>query len=209
MVSSPFHWPASTCVASFPINQNALAEIDRASKYRFDGPTSEESKILGRELWDSIRDSSPLFSHDDPDWLGLSQRPSGLRTSTFDVNTGLRIGFHLDSWDRIALNQRNFTRNRLCINLGSRTRSLLFVPADIGSVLHALSNDSAVHSANIGERFCRRFPSAPVLELEIPPGHAYLAPTENIIHDGHSDPSPAPDLTIAWIGHIAHSGRFY
>lgn len=207
-ISSQWHWPGSTCIASFSIKDDVVHEMHLSSNHDFDLATQEETKALGQRLWTSICDSSPIFSLGETRWLGFSRRPSGLRTSTFDVSTGLRIGLHLDSWDRIALSERNFTRNRLCINLGARSRSLLFLPSDVRSIIHSLTNDSTVHSANIGERFCRRFPEAAVLELEVPPGHAYLAPTENIIHDGHSEVSPSPDTTIAWLGHISYFGGF-
>jgi hypothetical protein len=131
-----------------------------------------------------------------------------LRTSTFDASTGRRIGLHLDSWDRTPLDQRHASRTRLNINLGRRTRSLLFVPHDVRAITGMLADDPDAHSANIGERFCARFRDAPVLQLEIPPGWAYLAPTENIVHDGCSDPSDAPDVTVAWLGRIGCSAHF-
>jgi hypothetical protein len=108
----------------------------------------------------------------------------------------------------MSLRHRHLARVRLCINLGAGHRSLLFVPHDIRTVSEALAGVAGVHTANIGERFCSRFPTAPVLELEIPPGYAYLAPTENLVHDGHSEKSPEPDLTIAWLGFIHYSGEF-
>jgi len=141
----------------------------------------------------------------------VSIRPSGLRTSTLDSSIGRRIGLHLDSWDRLPIQHRQASRIRLCVNLGTKLRSLLFLPYDIRSVKAALSKcaeEEEVHTGNIGERFCSAFRNAPVLELTVPPGHAYLAPTENIIHDGCSEPASAPDVTIAWLGFITYSASF-
>jgi hypothetical protein len=131
-----------------------------------------------------------------------------LKTSTFDVSIGRRIGLHLDSWDHAPLAARHAARTRLCLNVGLRTRSLLFLPHDIRAVAAALADDPVMHSANIGERFCARFPETPVLRLDVPPGWAYLAPTENIVHDGCSEPSEAPDSTVAWLGRIGYSAHF-
>jgi hypothetical protein len=144
-------------------------------------------------------------------WLGVSRRPSGLRTSTFDSGIGRRIGLHLDSWDRIPIQRRDASRIRLCINLGTRMRSLLFLPYDIRIINDAVtgtSGDEDAHLGNIGGRFCNKFRETPVFELTVPPGHAYLAPTENIIHDGCSEPASGPDVTIAWMGFIVYSDSF-
>jgi hypothetical protein len=152
--------------------------------------------------------SSSLSSLGPVQCLGISTRPGGLRTSTFDPATGLRIGLHLDSWDRTVLQKRHLARVRVCINLGLRTRSLLFLPYDIRTISEALAGNPGVPSANIGERFCSSFRDAPVLELDIPPGYAYIAPTENLVHDGHSERSATFDLTIAWLGLINYSAPF-
>jgi hypothetical protein len=207
-VSSQWHWPSSHCVSTFRIDASVVDEMrhPRLSADAAAGPA--DSTVEGDRLWNLLSGSAPLSSAGRPFWLGLSERPSGLRTSTLDAAKNRRLGLHLDSWDRMPLRRRHIARVRLCVNLGRRSRSLLFLPYDIGTVVDELeANGCPVHGPNIGGQFCAAFPDVPVLELVIPSGCAYLAPTDNLVHDGCSEPSDAPDLTIAWLGFIGYAGR--
>jgi hypothetical protein len=209
-ISSPWHWPSSSCISSFEINSGALSQMRRSEVANFK-VTSEESKAMGDSLWRLLCDSSPLSNVGPMQWLGVSRRPSGLRTSTFNADSGRRLGLHLDGWDRLPLHSRHLARNRLCINLGLKTRSLLFLPYDIKTIDEAATQPdegSSAQRGNVGGRYCSKFPETPVFEIEIPPGHAYLAPTENIIHDGCSERSSGADVTVAWLGLISYSGPF-
>lgn len=210
-ISSDWHWPSSNCISGFKINGTALSQMTASDIWHHRGVASAEFRAIGDRLWASVCDSSPISSIGPMQWLGVSIRPSGLRTSTLDSSIGRRIGLHLDSWDRTPIQHRHASRIRLCINLGTKLRSLLFLPYDIRTVNAAVSGtaeDEDVHNGNIGGRFCSAFRETPVLELTIPPGHAYLAPTENIIHDGCSEPAGGPDVTIAWLGFITYSASF-
>src|SRR5579872_6338423 len=207
-IASLWHWPSSSCVSILRLDDDAINEMRSLKDSALGHPASEEFMAHGSKLWELLCAKSDISSLGPAQWLGISRRPSGLRTSTFDGSCGLRIGLHLDSWDQAGLHQRHMCRTRLCINLGLRTRGLFFLPFDIRSITEALGADPQVHSANIGERFCEGFPGSPVLELEVPPGYAYLAPTENLIHDGRSEPSPEHDITAAWLGFITYSASF-
>jgi hypothetical protein len=204
-ITSPWHWPAPNCVASFAVDAPFLADVRRPELAGLD-PMTPDYENIGDLLWERLCASSQVTSLGPVQWLGVSQRPSGLHTSTLDVTIGRRIGLHVDSWDHMPLGIRHLARTRLCLNLGERMRSLLFLPFDVRAIAGAMVADSQAHSGNLGERFCAAFRNAPVLRLDIPPGWAYLAPTENLIHDGCSEPSEKPDLTAAWLGRISYSG---
>src|SRR5262249_50026663 len=138
-ISSRWHWPSSHCVSTFPVGAGVV-EAMRASGVAADhGVGSDEH---GR-LWALLCESVPLSTAGQPACLGRSRRPSGLRTSTFDAGTSRRLGLHLDSWDRMPLLRRHTARVRVCVNLGRRARSLLFLPYDIRSVVDALEAASA------------------------------------------------------------------
>jgi hypothetical protein len=204
-VSSQWHWPSSHCVSTFRIDARVVDEMRHLGVHPAVAPGSAASSAEGHRLWNLLCKSAPLSSAGCPFWLGLSERPSGLRTSTFDVSTNRRLGLHLDSWDRTALHQRHTARVRLCVNLGRRSRSLLFLPYDIGMVAAALEADGPLPpGTNLGARFCAAFPDVPVFESVVAAGCAYLAPTDNLIHDGCSEASDEPDLTIAWLGLIGY-----
>ena len=208
LIRSDSHWPPTSCICSFPVAPNVLSEIENSAVCHLGEVVSPEFEASAAQLWTLLCSCCPVLGIGPVQCLGVSRRPSGLRTSTFDAENGVRIGMHLDSWDRGALSKRQFGRVRLCINLGARRRSLLFMPFDVRTVRAALAGADDFNSANIGERFCSRFRQAPVLRLDVPPGHAYIAPTENLIHDGHSALSPSCDLTIAWLGAVQYTGQF-
>jgi hypothetical protein len=48
----------------------------------------------------------------------------------------------------------------------------------------------------------RQFPTYPVLRLRVKPGEAYIAPTDNLIHDGSSVGKQFPDITIHNLGYF-------
>jgi hypothetical protein len=198
-VSSNWHWPSSHCVSTFSIDETIVTAL-RALGESVDMTTASE------RLWSRLCETACVTNSGKVVCLGVSSRPSGLRTSTFDVSANHRLGLHLDSWDRLPLLRRFASRVRLCINLGSRNRSLLFLPYDVGTIAEAVeATGVVVDGAVIGSQFCRAFPDVPVLELVVPPGHAYLAPTDNLIHDGCSEPSAGLDVTIAWLGYIGYA----
>jgi hypothetical protein len=198
-VYGKWHWPSSHCVSTFAIDTAIVADLRALG----DGAEGAEG---GERLWNRVCETTSLTTAGRVTCLGVSSRPSGLRTSTFDVSRNHRLGLHLDSWDRLPLARRHESRVRLCMNLGWRNRSLLFLPYDIATITEAVEATGAqVEGAIVGSQFCRAFPDVPVLELVIPPGHAYLAPTDNLIHDGCSEPSAGLDVTIAWLGYIGYS----
>lgn len=210
-ITSSWHWPHSHCICVFPIDNFCMKEMRHSESLQFDGHSSQQFIATGERLWKALCQSHPLSSLDTPRWLGISKRPSGLIASTYDQWASKRCGLHIDSWDRLALHQRHLGRVRLCINLGLRPRSLHFVPYDVATIHNTVTSQkkgSQLHNTNISSLFCSTFPQAPVLELVIPPGFAYLAPTENVLHDGSSLRSPASDLTITWLGRICYNQPF-
>jgi hypothetical protein len=55
--------------------------------------------------------------------------------------------------------------------------------------------------------FMTLFPSYPVVRVRIHPGEAYVAPTENILHDGSSIDMNAMDITFSIRGRFSLSPR--
>jgi hypothetical protein len=55
----------------------------------------------------------------------------------------------------------------------------------------------------IARDFMRAFPSYPAVRLRIRPGEAYIAPTENIAHDGSTIGMDAMDITLTVIGRFS------
>src|SRR5207245_3971045 len=118
----------------------------------------------------------------------------GLLTTTRDPNKGnKRLGLHVDSHERRPLASRSASRRLLSVNLAHEPRAFLFVALSIASIFDALgrpADDDPGRQPNataLGRRFLTSLPDCPVFRLELRPGEAYLAPVQNVIHDGSSE----------------------
>jgi len=102
-------------------------------------------------------------------------------STTIDRSVGLRIGLHVDQWERRPLQTLSEARNRVCLNLGPNPRYLVFVSTDLPEI-------AAKYNLSLGEQFTTLHAKAylrdnrdvPVYRLRIDPGEAYIAPTESL-----------------------------
>ena len=115
-------------------------------------------------------------------------RTSGLPTTAAYPTL---VGLHVDTAYVAPIAARCSSPNRLSVNLGYEDRFLLFPNLDVSQI------DNLVRAAGLTYRddpdawthglrvaFMSRWTCYPVVKLRIRPGEAYLAPTENIVHDG-------------------------
>jgi len=117
--------------------------------------------------------------------LGYASYPAGFHTVTFDAANSRFIGLHIDDLDALPIDRREDSTTRLCINLGDSARYLLFINLSASSMARAVGGDAMqMRSTPLIHAFMNSFPDYPVARLEIRPGEAYIAPTENMIHDG-------------------------
>jgi hypothetical protein len=138
---------------------------------------------------------------------GISARPPRLQTLSMDPGTRALLGLHIDSWYRreLALDDRGHAPNRVCINIGATDRFFLFLNIPIAQmydmIKHSKSSPACGYGPSaIARDFMRAFPSYPAVRLRIRPGEAYIAPTENIAHDGSTIGMDAMDITLTVIG---------
>lgn len=102
------------------------------------------------------------------------------------------IGLHVDSFYQVPLEERATSPNRICINLGAGNRYLYFINLPLVTIKQQLDEGGATDpkrlqiGSPLGRAFMECFPDYPVIKLRVAPGEAYIAPTENIIHDGSS-----------------------
>jgi hypothetical protein len=123
------------------------------------------------------------------------------------------VGLHIDSWDRAPVHSRWSAQNRICINLGQGERALQFVPMqsklfaskiklfDEPISIASNSVEKSVDTSDIARHFLCLHPNTTIIRVKIKPKEAYIAPTENIIHDGCSLTSH-PDITFTLRGKI-------
>lgn len=101
------------------------------------------------------------------------------------------VGLHIDnSYWQEKLERRHLSPVKICINLGLQARYLLFINLSLKDILKTLQNlgiNNQIQDKgppNIVKLFMENFPNYPVIRLTILPGEAYIAPVENMIHDG-------------------------
>jgi hypothetical protein len=129
----------------------------------------------------------------------------GLITMTRAVDRDARVGLHFDMWDRLAIDDLESGSNRVSVNLGPGDRYFIFLNQTAAGMATILDRTNVpfrrdVHS--IGAAFMSAFPDYPIVRLRLRPGDAYIATTENILHDGNSS-------DVAEINHyLSVRGRF-
>ena len=120
----------------------------------------------------------------------------------------LFAGLHLDSWDYLPFRRRHLARNRICINLGREARYFLLINLtlkQIFSELNLVDPDDIYQDyrgVRLPNKFLQAFPDYPVVKLAIYPGEAYIAPTENFIHDATSIGKTLPDWNMTFLGNF-------
>jgi len=155
-------------------------------------------EFIGRFV-DYLRDRFAYKS--EPINHGIHVHHPGLETVTVDSANRKFLGLHLDSWDRYPLDTRARSLNRICVNIGAEPRHFLFLNLplmNIARVLEQQSPDRAFDS--VGPAFMSRFPGYPIVRVRIAPGEAYIAPTDNLIHDASTFDSREPSVSLTLRG---------
>ena len=163
--------------------------------------------VEGAEVPDEIVASleSVCTLHDPLNWIGPNRNQPGLKTVTVGNDGTHHVGLHLDSWDNLELARRLESTNRICVNIGASSRYFLFLPFSLEQMKHILSTrhqKASIHHLAIGDHFMEQFPTVPAIRCRLAPGEAYIAPTENLIHDGSSEGQQQADQQSTVLGHI-------
>jgi uncharacterized protein len=171
--------------------------------------------------WDAAYDR--LISHlkrqyalheHGPTVVRLATAPPGMKTLTKDEVRGqaerFYVGLHLDTWEKVPFRERDQAKNRICVNLGREDRYFLFMNLTLMKMYEALKNDGAAnrddyYGTDLGHEFMQAFPGYPVLRLKLRPREAYIAPTDNLIHDASSVGKKYPDIALHILGYFGFS----
>ena len=160
---------------------------------------------------DHVKERYALRDQVIPQVVRLATAPPGMRTVTKDTvkdrNEHYYVGMHLDTWENIALSDRHTARNRVCINLGREDRYFLFFNLSLMRMFRALGGEDPnkaddFYGTDLGHAFMRAFPGYPMLRLRLKPREAYIAPTDNLIHDGSSLDKRYPDIALHVLGYF-------
>ena len=129
-----------------------------------------------------------------------------LITTTTDDSKSM-IGLHVDNWYRYPLSRRDKSPKRICINVGTDPRYLLLLNVRVNKMFDILERKGVkLHPSQVGTplalAFMNEFPDYPVLRLRIEPEEGYIAPTENIVHDGSTIDMQSWDVAVHILGHF-------
>lgn len=136
-----------------------------------------------------------LINETTPQIVNIGAFKSGLETITYNYNRNFYIGLHLDSWDKLKIENLKTASNRICINLGKEKRSFLFLNLPVYDVLSSAKHSINPHYAI--KDFLRNNPTYPIIKIDLYPFQGYIAPTENIIHDGSSMQQKFIDINLS------------
>jgi len=141
---------------------------------------------------------------DDLKVQGVAVRSLGQCTTTIDTRKNLRIGIHLDSWDRLPVSKRGAARNRLNVNLGYGSRYFLFATRSIMEIAEQASSGSELreHPTGLAREWLRINPDEPIYSVTVRPGEAYIAPTEALPHDSSTAGKVHMDISLTILGHF-------
>ena len=139
---------------------------------------------------------------DDPAFTFVATAP-GSPSTTYSTDLGAYIGLHFDNFDQTPIGQREVSRVAVGINFGDEDRYLIFINLTALQIFDLLrlasrGEDCAQHRSllKIAYEFMSAYPDYPVARLALKPGEGYLAPTQNMIHDGYTLPKSQPDINL-------------
>ncbi len=140
---------------------------------------------------------------------GVRANPPGLRTATFDASSNCYIGLHVDNWDRLPLDAKARATNRIGINVGVEDRYFVYINLSLRQMatyylegVDLKERAMTGQGSSIGQAFLGANPSYPVTKLRVGAGEAYVAPTENLMHDGCTVGKQHLDLHLSVRGHF-------
>ncbi len=122
--------------------------------------------------------------------------PPCLKSTAYNYYTDEYVGLHIDTHDEIENQQRKSAPQLLSINMGKANRFLHFVNLTYEKISALTESDQTASMKELVERFFRAYPRHEVYSIEIPPGHGYLARTQNIIHDGGTNSCGEEDISL-------------
>jgi len=171
------------------LDQDELTRIRRASRSLLVMPLEDGAagkhpivKMLSEKIATVIGPMEAL------EYAGAAFDPPMLPTVSRCPQTGAYVGLHIDTFHRLSLQSRESAPLRVSINVGLAARYFLFLDLPLRSLVRKLderrTKEVAPHLA--GQAFTRAYPNYPIIRVRIDPGQAYVAPTENMLHDGSS-----------------------
>lgn len=197
--------------------------FDRLKESGFYDLKTIEDFDLFKERFDCTDLTSPIMNYLSQNFKTsesasippLGTKLPGLPTVSSDLVDGKEIwvGLHVDRWDRKSINQLNEARNRICVNLGKEPRFFIFLNLTIAKICRMLeekvniSVEDLFLNHSLLQEFIKHYPKYPLVKIHVYPNQAYIAPTENIFHDGSTLGMSSLDIQMTLRGHFRISKK--
>ena len=166
------------------------------------GRQKELSKQLNIELNNFIEPYLTSIKHKKV--FGIFWLKNNIRTVGIQETTKKHMGLHIDSGTALPLHDYHHAPNRVCINIGKSTRYLLVINKTAKQLLEMIAEKMDIsyikNQEDIMKAFFKNYPDYPVIKIALNPFEAYIAPTDNVIHDGTTMGMTSPDITIVLFG---------
>ncbi len=161
---------------------------------------------LANQALDSLRlfskvTAKEMYTHE------LMINPPHLDSTSYDYENGRFIGLHIDTHQSLSLHERGKGFQLCGINLGESERYFYFIDLTVEEMYQKLGITEFEEYSKIKkltEKFLSSFPDYPIYRVTIKPNQAYLALTQNIIHDGASNQQGNPDISFFLAGYFSY-----
>lgn len=146
------------------------------------------------------------------EFRGLAEHVPDCHSTTFVACENKFYGLHVDDGGRVPIASLDSAANRISVNIGEHDRYLNFLNLDVVTMMERVGRtfvtDAYVAglSDGIGRAFLECHPDYPVVRVRVRPGEAYIAPTQNILHDGANFMAATIARHLTFSGSIAVKG---
>ncbi|MFN6531275.1 hypothetical protein [Nostoc sp. ChiSLP03a] len=213
-------WSAEASIGIFRIPDMTLKIFQKYLPLSLSSPQIYPQEYADLLQFYTIENLLPILKEAIAEWpmnvsslelLRVHTAPPGMQTITLespDPERCLLVGMHMDSIDALPLRSRYKARSRLCINIGSETRHLLYINQTIEKLFAYLPVHETKQIAKyyrgqeVGYEFMKRNPYYPVIRLALAPGECYIAPTDNLLHDASTVNKSYVDISLHSVGHF-------
>ncbi len=164
-----------------------------------------------KQLYSFVNDyvSRLLYPEHTMTYHGFCINEPHIETVSRENTSSKYMGLHIDtSVKTFDTNKANLCPNRIAINFSKEKRYLLFVNKTVDQLAEMILSKELIIEINqldaldLVHHFFRLYPNYPVVRVAQHPFEAYIAPTDNIIHDGSTDGNTKHDITLIIRGYL-------